>query len=67
MRGHNGTVRILKFAPAIPQNKVVGSQEGLSSPPIASAGGGDFKPRLWDATTGFLLCFATSILVTYGL
>ena len=41
MVGHTGTVRAVKFAPT----------SGSSGMVLASAGAGDFRPRIWDAKT----------------
>ena len=39
LRGHNGTIRCLRFSP---------EEGGL----LGSAGAGDYQPRLWDYSTG---------------
>ena len=45
MKGHTGTIRVVKFAPE-------NNETSASSVLAASAGAGDFKPRLWDIQTG---------------
>jgi hypothetical protein len=49
MKDHNGTIRVVKFCS--------GSHKSSSGVPsmLASAGAGDFKPRLWDISTGKIL------------
>jgi WD40 repeat protein len=42
LRGHNGTIRIIKFK----------HENGSPGNVLASAGAGDFKPRLWDVDRG---------------
>jgi hypothetical protein len=48
MKEHNGTIRTVKFCASS------GAPDTASSLLFASAGGGDFKTRLWDAQTGGL-------------
>jgi len=51
MKGHTGTVRVVKFAP--PFTGVAGGNSAAPSLHLlASAGAGDNKPRLWDVATG---------------
>jgi hypothetical protein len=40
LKGHTGTIRVVKFAPE--------SNRGQGTVLAASAGAGDFRPRLWD-------------------
>jgi WD40 repeat protein len=40
MKGHTGTIRVVKFSPK--------SNRGQGAVLAASAGAGDFRPRLWD-------------------
>jgi WD40 repeat protein len=42
LKGHSGTVRVLKFRP---------SGASSAAPLLASAGAGDCRPRLWDVQT----------------
>jgi hypothetical protein len=42
LKGHNGTVRVLKFRPS----------ESTSNCILASAGAGDCRPIVWDANAG---------------
>lgn len=46
LKDHNGTIRAVKFGPDDL------SSDGSTPPVLASTGAGDFRPRLWDITTG---------------
>mmetsp|Transcript_24470 Transcript_24470/g.40781 ORF Transcript_24470/g.40781 Transcript_24470/m.40781 type:complete len:324 (+) Transcript_24470:739-1710(+) len=46
MKEHNGTIRVARFCSSMPSSSSSSSQALL-----ASAGAGDFIPRLWDAQT----------------
>ena len=53
MRGHTGTVRTARFSPPL-------SGSG-PSPFVASAGAGDFCPRIWDVGTGSCLASLSAL------
>jgi WD40 repeat protein len=56
MRGHTGTVRVLKF------------RNGDVGPVLAaSAGGGDCQPRLWDVSTGTRVCIFICVGLSYSM
>lgn len=42
LKGHNGTIRIVKYRPSDLSTEIY----------LASAGAGDFKPRIWDIRAG---------------
>jgi WD40 repeat protein len=46
LKGHTGTIRVVKFQPVslVPSSFL-----------LASAGAGDFRPRIWDVQTGSLV------------
>ncbi len=52
MKGHTGTVRVVKFAPPLAGPSGGASESSLHL--VGSAGAGDNKPRLWDVSTGAL-------------
>jgi hypothetical protein len=55
LKGHNGTVRVVKFCPSSSyQGNLNGTDTDTSSEPllVASGGAGDFRPRVWDMNTG---------------
>lgn len=56
LKGHSGTVRVLKYNP-FSESQVY----------LSSAGAGDFKPRLWDVNTGKsgMFSYATFYLLVF--
>lgn len=59
MKGHTGTIRIVKFAPP-------SSASSSTTLLLGSAGAGDFRTRIWDIEAGsslfFVFCFLSLIL-----
>lgn len=54
LKSHNGTIRTLKFG--FSDSNPIGSIGMMSIPPLASAGAGDCRPRIWDINTGTTYC-----------
>ena len=52
MKGHTGTIRCVKFAPALDPFNAAATSNGNGLDLVASGGAGDNRVRLWDINTG---------------
>ncbi len=56
LKGHTGTIRVMQFQPSSSSSASASASTAGSSASasclLASAGAGDFKPRLWDVSAG---------------